>query len=1107
MNLLRNSFFLAICWILHAVPAWAVRVAVFANDDPNLEAAVSEALSKEPGTEVLERSSLQALEAEVRLGRSLPRIEGADRVIFLEKQSDGTRAVRVAEAKSGALIHAATLPAMDEIQAAASILARLRPWLDHLPDVATAKFSILGLRCETDSPANRQKERVLNLALGSALQSRPGCLVLERWKLHDLVFEKSLLGTDDAFWKAARLLDGSIAEKNGQWTVRLRERIPGGGERTIETLGSAGDMPALASRLAELLLEQQPPPTADHAVEAKAYADEAKWLLKHGLKPEAAQAAETAMALGLEDPATEILRIRGYAESAAPLDLSRLSLGIATLDGVTVDPGKIETSIAMATTMCSLVTAYIAKHPMRTDGTRTMEDPDAIGVQSLRSALCALRAACLCGHAGKNPGAVADLRQAVRKQIQALQKLPLADPKKYYDLRPALYGYLINFAAFWNDTPQETLAFYEKILSPDFADACPDGMFLARSALRAWMFSPPAIPIPHTNTRNCSDRSPTQMRKLIDWKDPASPSVESIWKSYVEEKLASADPVIQADGLAFLQGSAATFTEQFALGPRLVEFLENNLSLFPTDNGRILFLQIRAGLDDAASNVGTREARVRMVNCYEKLLTEGKPLPPQLVNSVAMATPAGIQDIPIATGERLLAALNIYAKNLASPATQDREAIRSARNAILRSFPSLAPPPPQNSLKVTRAWIAAVHTPIVLPSSVRLDDATALWQDGRVWFTDVDRQVIWRVNPLTFATEVLQSTEAPEPQERSNTTFGGLNFSRPISRPALFDGKYFLPVNGGIRVYLPKENRWRSLNLPNASYSLWRAGNELYATFGNNMMPSVVPRSEGSGVYRIDSESETAELICNTRRRPALHPLDECAYEFPWLIVPASDGTPLVGLQGVPGRANAFHCIVTGTASEIIDRRLRPDTTAANGETMLVNVESRSHLRIRGIQFIERSGKMETLLWDPCDEIPAPSKPVWPMPDNLPTGLEDGTRKNYIAAMHRGTFYLLASPMATAPTDKGRTELLIFKRSAPEPTRINLDFVLAEDDEATLYRKEHFSGHFQNPSCEAYGLMVQDEGIVIAGRWMTGFWFIPHADIEQFSRSAPCAGE
>lgn len=101
------------------------------------------------------------------------------------------------------------------------------PYLENSADKEAPRISLIGLRFETDSPENRTTERLANLAIANELQ-KSGAIVLERWRLGDLVFEKSLRHDESPFWKAADLRDGSLSQDKGGFSARLgsRARVP-----------------------------------------------------------------------------------------------------------------------------------------------------------------------------------------------------------------------------------------------------------------------------------------------------------------------------------------------------------------------------------------------------------------------------------------------------------------------------------------------------------------------------------------------------------------------------------------------------------------------------------------------------------------------------------------------------------------------------------------------------------------------------------------------------------------------------------------------------------------------------------------------------------------
>jgi len=163
------------------------------TDSPDLESALAASLSKVSGFELLERTALSALTREVAVAGGPLKIDGADFVLVVERQPNSRYSARLSDALTGAVFQSfSSPPDLEPALVAEWLSLRLRPWA--APAGIKRKVSLLGLRFETDSEAHRQVERSLNLSLTAALQESSGTVVLERWKLNDLLFEKELLG-------------------------------------------------------------------------------------------------------------------------------------------------------------------------------------------------------------------------------------------------------------------------------------------------------------------------------------------------------------------------------------------------------------------------------------------------------------------------------------------------------------------------------------------------------------------------------------------------------------------------------------------------------------------------------------------------------------------------------------------------------------------------------------------------------------------------------------------------------------------------------------------------------------------------------------------------
>lgn len=1078
----------------------AARVALVVADSPDLESALAASLSDVPGFEILERTALSALTREAAVAGGPLKIEGADLVIVVERQQSNRYSARLSDARTGAVFQSFVSPPDLEPALTADWLSlRFRPWA--APAEIERKVSLLGLRFETDSEAHRQMERSLNLSLTAALQECSGTVVLERWKLNDLLFEKELVGRgDEPFWQAAQLLDGSISEKDGLLRVRLRERTAGA-EHIFEAEGAATDLPDLAAKIVGLLLRQEPRSETSHEVEAAAYVREATWLLQHGLKIEAAQAAETAIALGDASQSTEVLRLRAYAEAAYPENLAPKLVQDAdsSYEASDVPPEKLPQSVAMATTVANLSADYAEKYAtMPRKKNSTYEHPTVLCVRTMPVALSVLRSAHKLGYWRGNRAAVDDLRDAIKRHIAAVRALPLKHEDEWLDALGAFYRHLIVFAPLWNDTPEQTLEFMEHVLSPDFEEECPGGVILARRNLSPDGFSPPAIATPSTSQLNWGGAPKQLSPRLIDWQNPDNTRVEKLWKDYVEVKLRSPDTLVQADGLAFLWASQATFGEQDTLAPRYVEFLEKHSEELYGLRGQAIWLQIRQPVTRECQRIGSNENRLRVLAVFEKLLRGPVRLPPNLAGATLICLPNSPRHKKVEDGVRVLAALSDYTKMLGSEASRnDLYEIRSVRNCTLRAFPELAPRPPSNALPVTRAWIVSQHTPEDLRKKGRFDEDSGVWYEGRLWFLDADTRKIWKVDPVSFGTEVLAPENRPKAAHDEKGTSGGNNLKRRNRRPLFAAGKLYLPEQGTVWVFHCADNVWKSMELPDAHYSLWLAGGKLFASFGERADTWEKRRGEGVGVYEIDTRDDSTHLIFNTRRRPPQHSLDSIQMERPFCVIPTTNGDALVGF--LPPRS--FRRLSDGGEHPLIDAKLMASLVSRQGEALFPHTIQKKYATLRGVQRVTSQGKLETLLWNPASDVPQPAEPVWKYPSTIPDPSQIAGWLTYRVAMHGEDLLLVVFQCGTAPWGAGLTDLYLFRRGQPEAKHIPLAFRLSSADETNLKRFHYGSDSFAYPLVDHYGLIPTDKGLAITGRAMPGFWFIPWSELDDYAKN------
>jgi hypothetical protein len=122
--------------------------------------------------ELLSRRELPSLarEAEGFTQSGRLNLSGADRLVMIEKSGD-SRAVRVVDCATGAVLHEGMLPPKLDVVALSDLLAlRLPRYLQSPPKAGARRVALLGFRFAAGSEENRFVESRLNLACSVALQ-------------------------------------------------------------------------------------------------------------------------------------------------------------------------------------------------------------------------------------------------------------------------------------------------------------------------------------------------------------------------------------------------------------------------------------------------------------------------------------------------------------------------------------------------------------------------------------------------------------------------------------------------------------------------------------------------------------------------------------------------------------------------------------------------------------------------------------------------------------------------------------------------------------------------------------------------------------------------
>ncbi len=1029
------------------------RAAVFV-DDSDLDALL---VTKFTQVQILSRTDLPKITAERLMADGNLKLIGADAAVIVERAGD-RRVVRIVDCHSGATMLVLEVPKMPVEETARWIATRTQPLLGSAADPSRPRISLPGLRFVTDSAENRSAERALNLMLATRLQSR-GAVVLERWRMSDLVFEKSLVAEESPFWNAARIIDGSVSSEGGRLHARVRLRDAEGAEAFVVAEGdTSGD---LADAIVERVVadSRKVAVASGNETEADAFLAEAEWMLKHGLTREAWQATESALALGVSNKReAEMLRVQAAAMCAYPDDLRRPS----SMDGGKVEflePSELAARVSAATEAMWLAGDYWNDYPTQTPPEWwTLEHPANLGVYSLYTELRLLRAARDSDRNEMTAEAIHGLRTAIQRNVKLLQAGSLGR------LRLRFFIYLTQFAAYWNDTPEETIAFYRMVLSPDFDVGAPAWPKEIRAEL-AYLDSP--HPPFLTGTAPKADFPWGSHIPRLFARDETM--AREMWAGFMEELARSPSPLNRADSLALRWQSTADQRDRFALTVRMIDFLSENPEALAGPYGEAIFEEFIRPLREVNSSRELASAQQKLVDVFLSLLETDAPLSSTIISCAWVPLSDYKLNARDDQAMALLAALD--ARQSRQPAfPEERSGINAARSSILQKFPGLKPViNTEGALIAKSLWIAGEHKPDGLRESIGFCDESAVWHDGHLWVLDSNHARLWKIDPASQRTEVVSPDNRPE---------------RAIGNQLVVWGQRFaIMADRGVWVLSVDQTRWEKLNLPAARYQIGVAGESLWAVSGEPVRNGHVKGTEGNALYRIRPDLG-CELIGSSRRRPAVSPLDSTLAGEPFSVSPARNGGVIIGAWGAPTK---FLNSVTGG----------PTLRSPSGNLKLTSVpglligtkhrEGYRHTVVRA-EFLETEGD-ELLLLHPAEQVNSGQVRF-----TYPKELEELPANTYVAAWRNEGLDILGWASRNSPWGASEAWLVRVDSSGSSIKPLHFDWPAGSDERARA--AGHSSNVMRFPLVDPKGLIATEQGLVITGRGMQGFWFIPNTDLQ-----------
>ncbi|NBV24535.1 MAG: hypothetical protein EBS05_21775, partial [Proteobacteria bacterium] len=298
-------------------------------------------LSRRPGIALLERAEADRIyreQAASTMSRdllNLGQVLGAQGVLLVETNAAERKAsisLRLVAVQPGVTLNMIRLPwPLEDLPAwSRNVTRQLDPLLDKLGvDRTTAvPVSLLGLRMAVAAPDAAEIEQSLSLLVGHRLAQERELFVLERRGMERLTAEQELDGvTGVTFWSGGQVLEGTIDRDTVErdfLRVRVRLTSPGGQPTELEVSGPQANLAQLADTLVRRVLEtlrHRPTTVWRPEEEGVRFLEQALWARRWGLWREAAAAAESAWALGLQGPDQAALRLDVLVGSVQPVNL------------------------------------------------------------------------------------------------------------------------------------------------------------------------------------------------------------------------------------------------------------------------------------------------------------------------------------------------------------------------------------------------------------------------------------------------------------------------------------------------------------------------------------------------------------------------------------------------------------------------------------------------------------------------------------------------------------------------------------------------------------------------------------------------------------------
>ena len=1106
---MKSRLLLMILLLWSLIPAWGeTRLAILADDGSFPVAALLTAqLSQRSEVTMLEREEIQRIAAEHHLHnltshgdyKQAGALLNANGLIILTRDAQAKQPVEMARliaVEPGVVIDTMAIPVSDKAETdAAAIQARFGPLLEkiHSVDRNAVAISLLGLKFDMDSLQAKATENQLNRLLADRLIHEPNFLVLERWRMETLSWEKSLTSAPAPFWTGSYLLEGTLQRQGKTLMLSVHLKKSDTTKKEIQLSGSEDNLPAIADELtaklkAELGAQSEASLPWDKTAEAENYARLAEWAIANDLPRDAASAAESAIALGLGEPRLEVLRIRAYCMMAYP---DNLLVGSHTYAPAKFSKENALQCVEAATEAVALLEQFTQKYAtVPKPCVFTLEHPEYLAPRVLMMAFRVLRGSyeneIYVGH----PAEVASLRAAVR-QVGGLLHNTKAEGL------PPKMDYVVH-APYWTETPQETLAVYRRALTRPMS---PAGVWGTPESLRIeWSKASCHYP--------CLDNPTlpkTHSPLLAAWTPEAEQEIPKLWRAFIEELKSSPSIQSQIDGFMF---EYLTMEHHEELLEPIYDCIWNHRAEIFGPGSRVKISGVGKSFRDhrtaksASKEVQSFPARLL---CY-LLEQRAKADIPTWSELLDPNRPWSEEE-----AQALEPAIISYEQSLsASRDKTDRELLTHISNfhhVLLRQHPSLAPQESvrANEIAVGHYWDMFAQTPLQhLSKDLYIDQPC--WIQGRLWFAIGGDHRLCGVDPISNDLITFQWPENLHPGEQ------------PIGRGSrCFDvtpEAVFLAERADVLSYQRANGQWKRLDLPSSFYMVRAHEGELYLPFPQKEQgcPTV-----GSGILKLNPAKDSYEILFSSRRMPPINPLDGKAANKPDAVFENRKGNvyfswmdhTIKKRRGYIWESQIYKWSEEQKSWEkefFTPRRiqLKDERPGALIMTEGIRGQISSFGNFDQIVLLNPdSGKFELLLENPdARQHPLTQSPRWDFPPELCRELPGSNRCHEMAWNPNGSLWIIAYDRKHSEWGGVNYTMYAFLPGHKKAVEIPLRFEVPDEAKKALlgaFASPKFPGCIEKPFLAPNGVFATPRGLLITAQLTPGFWFLPYSEIPQLA--------